>query len=172
MHLRRGPLVLITGGSVAVISFVISTFLLTENTYVIGPGDNLTLRQHFSNSSLQGVYSISIPYYEDQPNLKIVNARNQTVTDRNITAPFVSETFSSEGDDYFTLILTNPSTDKALEASVLFGDRASFASTEQVISSFMLSAGIITAIAGSVITILDRRRSSKMKQFGDTSDLV
>jgi hypothetical protein len=26
--------------------------------------------------------------------------------------------------------------------------------------------------AGIVITILDRRRISKMKQFGDTSDLV
>ena len=172
MHLRRGPLVLIAGGSVAVISFVISTFLLTESTYVIGPRDNLTLRQYFSNNSSQGVYSISIPYYEDQPNLKIVNSMNETVIDRNITAPFASETFSSEGGDYFTLILTNPSPDKALEASVLFGDRASFASAEQVISSFMLSAGIITAIAGTVITILDRRRSSKMKQFGDTSDLV
>ena len=37
---------------------------------------------------------------------------------------------------------------------------------------FVLVAGIAAAVAGAVITIVDRRRMGKMKQFGDTSDLV
>jgi len=41
-----------------------------------------------------------------------------------------------------------------------------------LITSFMLIAGIIASIAGAVITVLDRRRTKKMRQFGDTSDLV
>ncbi len=41
-----------------------------------------------------------------------------------------------------------------------------------MIFGLMLMAGIATAIAGAVITVMDKRRISKMKQFGDTADLV
>ncbi len=36
----------------------------------------------------------------------------------------------------------------------------------------LLFVGIALLVAGAAITILDRRRINKMKQFGDTSDLV
>lgn len=172
MHLRRGHITLIAGGAAAVVSFAISTFLLVENTYSIKPNDRLIVQQFFPNNGSQGVYSISFPSFEGQPNLKIMNSINQTIVEKTITPPIVSETFAAVESGNYTLILANPSPDKTLEASVLFGDRGSFASTEQLIASFILSAGIIAAIAGAVITILDRRRASKMKQFGDTSDLV
>jgi hypothetical protein len=38
--------------------------------------------------------------------------------------------------------------------------------------NFTLYAGIAVFVAGVIITVLDRQRTSKMKQFGDTSDLV
>jgi hypothetical protein len=37
---------------------------------------------------------------------------------------------------------------------------------------FLLGIGIAVAIAGAIITILDRSRVKRMKQFGDTSDLI
>jgi hypothetical protein len=162
---------LIAGGATAVVSLAISTFLLAENTYSIKPNDHLIIQQFVSNTS-QGIYSISFPSFEGQPGLIIMNPLNQTIVEKNITPPIISETFEAVESGDYTLILTNPLSDKTLEAAVLFGDRESFASIEQLIFSFMLSVGIIAAIAGTVITILDRRRTSKMKQFGDTSDLV
>lgn len=86
--------------------------------------------------------------------------------------PIVSETFVIMESGYYTLVLTNPSSEKTLDATILFGDRESYATAEQLIFSFMVIAGIITAIAGAVITVLDRRKINKMRQYGDTSDLV
>src|SRR3546814_2433718 len=43
----------------------------------------------------------------------------------------------------------------------------SFATTALALIS-LFGIGTAVAIAGAVITILDRRRSGKMKQFGDT----
>jgi subtilase family serine protease len=97
---------------------------------------------------------------------------NQTIVEQAISPPVVNEVFTVVGSGNYTLILTNLSSDTALEASILFGDRESYATQEQLIFSFLLYAGIIAIIAGAVITILDRRRINKMKQFGDTSDLV
>jgi hypothetical protein len=36
----------------------------------------------------------------------------------------------------------------------------------------LLAVGIAVVIAGVTIIILDRHRVKKMKQFGDTSDLI
>jgi hypothetical protein len=163
---------LIGGGAAAVLSFATSILLLAEYTYSIKPNDRLIIEQFFPNNGSQGVYSISFPTFEGQPTLKIMDPLNQTIVEKTITPPIVSETFAVVESGYYTLVLTNPSSEKTLDASILFGDRQSFASAEQLIFSFMLIAGIITAIAGAVITVLDRRRSSKMRQFGDTSDLV
>jgi len=162
---------LIAGGLAVVISFAISIYLISGNAYSIKPNDRLILRQFVSNTS-QGVYSISFPLFEGQPDVKILNAANQTIVEKTISPPVVNEVFTITESGYYTLILTNPSSDATLEASILFGDQESYATPVQLVFSFLLYAGIITVIVGSVITILDRRRISKMKQFGDTSDLV
>lgn len=163
---------LIGGGAAALVSFATSIFLLAEYSYSIKPNDRLIVQQFIPNNGSQGVYSISFPTFEGQPTLKIIDPLNQTIVEKTINPPIVSETFVAMESGNYTLVLTNPSTEKTLDASILFGDQESFASAEQLVFSFMLIAGIITAIAGAVITVLDRRRSNKMKQFGDTSDLV
>ena len=162
---------LIAGGAVAVASFAMSLYLLSGSTYSIKPNDRLVIQQFVSNTS-QGVYSISFPLFEGQPNLKIVDAVNQTIVEETITPPIVNGVFTITESGNYTLFLTNPASDATLEASVLFGDQESFATSEQLIFNFLLYVGIIAVIAGTVITILDRRRKGKMKQFGDTSDLV
>lgn len=162
---------LIAGGAVAVASFAMFVYSLTGNMYSIKPNDRLVIQQFVSNTS-QGVYSISFPLFEGQPGLKIVSPANQTIVEKTISPPLVNEVFTITESGYHTLILANPSSDATLEASILFGDRESFATQEQIIFNSLVYAGIIAAIAGSVITVLDRRRTSRMKQFGDTSDLV
>jgi hypothetical protein len=162
---------LIAGGAAAVISFAVFVYLITENTYSIRPNESLIIRQFVSNAS-QGVYSISFPLFEGQPNLKIVDAKNKTIVEKTINPPVVNEVFPITESGYYTLTLTNPSPDATLEAAILFGDQDSYATQVQLIFSLLPYAGITTVIAGAVITILDRLRISKMKQFGDTSDLV
>lgn len=171
LNLRRGHIILIAGGAVAVASFAISLYLLSGSIYSIKPNDRLVIQQFVSNTS-QGIYSISFPLFEGQPKLQIVNAANQTIVEETITPPIVNGVFTITESDNYTLILTNPASDATLEASVLFGDQASFATSEQLIFNSLLYVGIIAVIGGAVITILDRRRIGKMKQFGDTSDLV
>lgn len=161
---------MIAGGAVAAVSFATFIYLLAGNIHTIKPNENLTIQRFISSNASQGVYRISFPLFEGKPNLKIVNPINQTIVERTIDPPLVSEVFTITESGYYTLVLTNPSSDTTLEATILFGDRESFA-TPELVSNFVY-VGIIAAIAGTVITVLDRRRTSKMKQFGDTSDLV
>jgi hypothetical protein len=162
---------LVAGGAVAVASFVMSFYLLSGNTYSIKPNERLVIQQFVSNTS-QGVYSISFPLFEGQPYLQIVDDANKTVVEETVNPPIVNGVFTITKSGNYSLILVNPASDATLEASVLFGDQGSFATSEQLIFNSLLYAGIIAAIAGAVITILERRRIGKMKQFGDTSDLV
>jgi hypothetical protein len=162
---------LVAGGAVAVASFAMSLYLLSGNTYSIKPNERLVIQQFVSNTS-QGVYSISFPLFEGQPYLQIVDEANKTIVEETINPPIVNGVFTITKSGNYSLILVNPASDATLEASVLFGDQGSFATSEQVIFNSLLYVGIIAVIAGAVITILDRRRIGKMKQFGDTSDLV
>lgn len=162
---------LVAGGAVAVASFAMSLYLLSGNTYSIKPTERLVIQQFVSNTS-QGVYSISFPLFEGQPYLQIVDEANKTIVEETINPPIVNGVFTITKSGNYSLILVNPASDATLEASVLFGDQGSFATSEQVIFNSLLYVGIIAVIAGAVITILDRRRIGKMKQFGDTSDLV
>ncbi len=162
---------LVAGGAVAVASFAMSLYLLSGHTYSIKPTERLVIQQFVSNTS-QGVYSVSFPLFEGQPSLLIVGVANQTVVEETINPPIVNGVFTITESGNYSLILVNPAPDATLEASVLFGDQGSFATSEQMILSSLLYVGIIAVIAGAVITILDRRRIGKMKQFGDTSDLV
>jgi hypothetical protein len=171
LQLRRGHIVLIAGGAVTVASFAMSVYLLAGNTYSIQPGDRLVIQRPVSNAS-EGIYNISFPLFEGEARLQILNPMNQTIVEQAISPPIVNEVFAPAASGDYTLILTNPSEDSTLEASILFGDRDSYATSEHLLFSFLLYAGIIAVIAGAAITILDRRRISKMKQFGDTSDLV
>jgi hypothetical protein len=171
LHIKRGHIIVIAGGAVAVIGLLSFVYLVTGNTYSVKPNDQLVLRQFVSNNS-KGIYSISFPLFEGRPDLKIIDASNQTIVGKKIDPPIVNEVFASTESGYHTLILTNPSSDATLEVSILFGDQESYATQAQLIFSILLYGGIITTIAGAITTILDRLRINKMKQFGDTSDLM
>ena len=171
MHLKRGHIMLIAGGAVAVASFAASLYLLSGNTHSIPPDDNLIIQRFVSNTS-QGVYSVSFPLFEGQPSLRIVDAANRTIVEETISPPIANGVFTIAASGNHTLILANPEPDVTLEVSVFFGDQESFATSEQLVFNSLLYAGIIAVIAGAVITILDRRRIGKMTQLGDTSDLV
>ena len=162
---------LIAGGAVAVASFAVSLYLLSGNTYSIQPDDILVIQRFVSNNS-QGVYSVSFPLFEGQPRLQIVDAANRTIVEETISPPIANGVFTIATSGNYTLTLANPAPVATLEASVLFGDQESFVTSEQLVFNSLLYVGIIAVIAGAVITILDRRRIGKMKQFGDTSDLV
>jgi hypothetical protein len=170
LYLKRGHIILIAGGAVAAVGFAVFVYLLSGNMHTIKPNESLTIQRFISSNASQGVYRISFPFFEGQPLLKIVGPANQTILEKNINPPLASEEFAITQGGNYTMILTNPSSDATLEAPILFGDRESFATLEYV--SALVYAGVIAAIAGAVITVLDRRRTSKMKQFGDTSDLV
>ena len=170
MYLRRGHIILIAGGAVAAVSFATFIYLLSGNIHTIKPNESLTIQRFMSSNASEGVYRISFPLFEGKPSLKIVNPINQTIVERPIEPPLVNEVFTITESGYYTLNITNPSSDATLEATILFGERESFATPELV--SNLVYVGIIATIAGAVITVLDRRRTSKMKQFGDTSDLV
>ena len=75
--------------------------------------------------------------------------------------------------------MSNPSSSSNLEAALVIDTQeailnraGALSPTITVAFGFMLVAGIGALAAGAVITVMDRRRASKMKQFGDTSDLV
>ena len=162
---------MIAGGAVAAASFAVSLYLVSGSTYTIEPNERIVVKRFVSNAS-EGLYSVSFPLYEGHLGLQILDAANRTIVDESISPPIINGVFSIQESGNYTLILTNPSPDASLVASVLFGDRDSFATGEQLALYSLLYVGITAVVAGAVITILDRRRSSRMKQFGDTSDLV
>jgi len=66
-----------------------------------------------------------------------------------------------------------------LEAGIGFGDQDDVLSRKNLlpfdtvlILVSTLMVGMILAIAGVIIIILDRRQINRMKQFGDNSDLI
>jgi hypothetical protein len=105
------------------------------------------------------------------------NAGN-TIVNKSINQPIVIEPFNAESSGIYTLNLLNP-TDQVLEAAIGFGDQEDVLSRENLLSIdtvlvlvLTLVVGVGLAIAGVIITILDRRQINRMKRFGDTSDLI
>jgi hypothetical protein len=66
----------------------------------------------------------------------------------------------------YTLTVSNLA-ESELGTLVFFEEQAPI----NIATSFILYAGLIVAAAGAAVTILDKVRNKKMKQFGDMSDL-
>jgi hypothetical protein len=103
---------------------------------------------------------------------------DKIIVNKNINPPIAIEPFSVELPGRYNLKLLNP-TDQVLEAAIGFGDQEDMLSRKNLFSAMtvlilvtLLLIGIALAIAGAIITILDRSQINKMKQFGDTSDLI
>lgn len=182
-------MLLVGGGALAAIGlgiFLYSTIefannLMNDNRYRIGPGESQSITQFIGNVS-EGAYIVALQETFIQLNLSITNPSNMTIVERQVSlspndAPIFERFPVDESGDY-VLTLANPSADAAVDISAVLGDNESILETGFSFASLALTfvsmfvTGIAVAIAGAVITVLDRRRISKMKQFGDTSDLV
>jgi hypothetical protein len=186
LYLRRGYIVLIVGAAVAVISFSMLGYyamqflsnIQQEGKYAIQPGHSINLRRSINDT--QGIYIIAFAdFIGAQASVTIKDSLGKTVVDNTIDPPIIIESFNAQIPGPYNLMLLNP-TDQSLEAAIYFGGQEqvlneknyfSYAITLTLFMS-LLGIGIALAIAGMVIIILDKRRTDKMKQFGDTSDLI
>jgi hypothetical protein len=186
VYLKRGHIVLIVGGATAVISFSMLGYytlqfvniIQQEGKHRIDPGGSINVEENINNTQGIGIYAIALAEFSGSASVIIIDNGGNTIVNKSITQPVVIEPFSTESPGIYTLHLLNP-TDQMLEAAIGFGDQhdvlsrrndLSFDTVLLLVSTLVV--GVVLAIAGVIITILDRRKINKMKQFGDTSDLI
>lgn len=178
MLLRRGHILLMAGGAIIVSSFGVLAYyavnflagIQNENKSILQPDDSLVVRKYIEKESLQGIVVVTAQELGYELNVAVSSPANKTIiTPQNVPLPFVGR-FSVEETGDYTLIVVNPlANNQTLNASASLVVTANF--TDPTIAVVFV-AGIVVAIAGLALTILDRQRRKKMKRFGDTSDLV
>ncbi|MDQ4050444.1 MAG: hypothetical protein M3093_02405 [Thermoproteota archaeon] len=186
VFLKRGHIALIVGGATAVISFSMLGYytlqfvniIQQEGNHRVDPGGSINVQENINNTQGIGIYAIAFAQFSGSASLIITDNEGMTILNKSINPPIVIEPFNGQSDGIYTLHLSNPS-EQVLEAAIDFGDQdevlsrknlLSFDTVLTLVSTFVI--GVIVAIAGIVITILDRRQINRMKQFGDTSDLI
>jgi len=154
-----------------------ATKLLSENKYVADPAGTASIPKFISQNATEGTYIVALAEAAEQAGLKIEDPSGKALVEKQLTENPSMGTFATTEDGNYTLTVTNASPNS--EVHIIFGDQESIAGglgvdpvTLGVVFNFTLYAGISVFIAGIIITILDRQRANKMKQFGDTSDLV
>jgi len=187
LRLRRGHILLVAGGAIAAISISVLGYygmrlvanLDAEERYRVEPNGSVKVEQNISSTN-QATYAVTFPNFTGgMPTVTIRDPADKVILEKRIQPPIVIEPFPVSDSGVYTLTLYNPSPDQVLEASILVSSQESLlgraddsSGAMTVAFALLLVAGISAAIAGAVITILDKRRTGKMKQFGDTSDLV
>lgn len=184
LHLKRGLILMIAGGAMVAISFSMLAYyglqfvdsVQQEETLSVEPGASIEIQKNVNASA--AAYVVAFPGFEGQVAIEIRNPSGDILIEKSIDPPIVIETFEIREPGVYTLALTNP-TDMPLEVSVLLDDYETVLSRSNLSTAMgalgftsLLAVGMAVAIAGAIITFLDRRRINRMKQFGDTSDLV
>ena len=163
--------------SFAVLAVKLFTAIQGGDRYTIQPGKQLLLKA-FINST-DGAYFVSPVEPTDViPTATVIGPSNITHIANRPINPYTAFTqFNSSRSGNYTLILSNPSSNSTIEitaalgtADVVFSKTLDLNTTPLIFAT--LFSGIGAVIVGGVVTVLDRRRISKMKQYGDTSDLV
>jgi uncharacterized repeat protein (TIGR01451 family) len=189
LRLRRGPILLIAGGAIVAVGFAIFSYytvlfaakLITESSYSIAPADKLSLQQSINNQNAsEGSFIVAMQHQVGQPTIKINSPSGATLVEKQLIDSITMDTFAITETGTYTLTLTNASPDTPLEANIIFGDKNMIVErglsispeTLSLVFNLTLYTAFAVIITGAIITILDRQRISKMKQFGDTSDLV
>jgi hypothetical protein len=177
---------LAAGGAIALIIFSMLGYyglqfvnvIQQEGKYIIEPHGSINMRQNINNTQGIGMYVVAFPEFGGQASVIIMDHTSKIIVDKNLHPPITIETFDAEVPGLYNLTLLNL-TDRVLEAAMSFGDwehvlgrKNLFSAMTVLIFVFLLGIGIAVAIAGAIITILDRSRVKRMKQFGDTSDLI
>src|SRR5688500_8810777 len=119
-----------------------------------------------------GIYVVAFAEFGGQAAVIITDNTGKIIVNKHIDPPIAIEPFNAEVQGPYKLKVINP-TDQMLEASIGFGDQDDMLSTKNLLSAMtvlilvsLLVIGIALAIAGAIITILDRSKINKMKQFG------
>ena len=177
---------LIVGGATAVISFSMLGYytlqfvniIQQEGKYTIEPGGWINVQANINNTQGIGICVIAFVEFGGPSSVMITDNGGKTIVNKSINQPIAIEPFNAVIPGVYTLNLLNP-TDHVLEAAIGFGDPDDVLSRENIFSTAtvvilvsLLVIGIIVALAGIIITILDRRQINRMKQFGDTRDLI
>jgi hypothetical protein len=177
---------LIVGGAIAVISFSMLGYytmqfvniIQQEGKHTIEPGGSINLQENINNTPGIGIYVVAFAEFGGQASVIIMDNTGKIIVNKHIDPPIAIEPFNAEVPGLYNLKVINP-TDQMLEASIGFGDQDDMLSTKNLLSAMtvlilvsLLVIGIALAIAGAIITILDRSKINKMKQFGDTRDLI
>ena len=178
---------LIVGGAIAVISFSMLGYytvqfvniIQQEGKHTIEPGGSINLQENINNTPGIGIYVVAFAEFGGQASVIIMDNTGKIIVNKHIDPPIAIEPFNAEVPGLYNLKVINP-TDQKLEASIGFGDQDDMLSTKNLLSAMtvlilvsLLVIGMALAIAGALITILDRSQINRMKQqFGDTSDLI
>ena len=177
---------LIVGGAIAVISFSMLGYytmqfvniIQQEGKHTIEPGGSINLQENINNTPGIGIYVVAFAEFGGQASVIIMDNTGKIIVNKHIDPPIAIEPFNAEVPGLYNLKVINP-TDQKLEASIGFGDQDDMLSTKNLLSAMtvlilvsLLVIGTALAIAGAIITILDRSKINKMKQFGDTRDLI
>lgn len=181
--LRRGQILLIGGGAAVAVSLSLLGYYtvklveaLEGEKYSVAPESSVVISHNFTAAGQAG-YLASFAGLEAAPAISIRDPSGQVVLQKTVDQPVVLETFLvTEG--VHNLTLTNPSPDAVLEAGIILDSmegilgRGTLSPEITVVFWLLLVSGAGSAVAGAVILVMDRRRFSKMKKFGDMSDLV
>src|SRR5215213_7397894 len=186
MYLKRGPIMLAASGAIALIIFSMLGYyslhfvnvIQNEGKSIIEPHGSINMRQKINNTQGIGMYVVAFAEFGGQASVIIMDHTGKIIVDKNLNPPITIEPFDAEVPGLYNMTLLNP-TDRVLEAAMSFGDWEHVLSRKNLFSPmtvlifvFLLGIGIALAIAGAIITVLDRSRIKRMKQFGDTSDLI
>lgn len=183
--LRRGHILLIAGGAAVAVSLTVLGYYgmrlveTLEEKYTLGPGKSVVITQNLTSAG-QGAYVAAFQELgEVNPVVTIRGPADNVLVQKSVDQLIVLEAFPVVQDGIHSMNLSNPSTSSTLEAAMVLDSQEAVLSRAGALSpaitvafGFMLVAGIGALAAGVVVTIMDRRRFSRMKQFGDTSDLV
>jgi hypothetical protein len=183
--LRRGQILLIAGGAAVAVSLSVLGYYgmrlveTLEEKYSVEPGKSIEISQNLTSAG-QGAYIVAFQELsEAKPIVTIRGPADTLVLQNSVDQLIVLQAFPVAEDGVYSLNLSNPNTRSTLEAAVVMDSQEAVLSRAGALSTvitvafgFMLVAGVGALVAGTVIAIMDKRRVSKMKQFGDTSDLV
>jgi hypothetical protein len=184
--LRRGHILLIGGGAAIVISIAMLGYYalrlveaLEDEKYRVEPSSSATISRNITASG-QAAYLASFMAFdaEARPTLAISSPSGGIVLQRTVDQPVVMEFFSIAEIGMYTLNLSNPSPDTAVEAGVILDSqeailsRGALTPAVTVLFWLILVSGVGSVVSGIAVLLMDRRRLSKMKKFGDMSDLV
>ena len=182
MRLRRGHVLLIAGGAMIAISFAVLAANLISgiqsgDKFNLEPGKPLVLRTQINGT--EGAYFVSPTAPTDIRLIATVlgPSNNTVIANRYLDQAPEFTQFPALTKGNYTLILSNPSRNSSLEVAANFGSPQEVInkrvdSETSVAYGFIFVGGVAAVAVGGIVLILDRRRISKMKQFGDTSDLV